>query len=65
SISGNDLKYTASVGKPFEISYQCIETIASKKASANGQPKIEKVYIIGGNSDVDIAGANMYNHLLQ
>ncbi|CAF1049663.1 unnamed protein product [Rotaria sordida] len=65
SISGNDLKYTAFVGKPFEISYQYAETIANKIALANGQPKIERVYFIGDNPDVDIIGANMYNHLLQ
>ncbi|CAF4645289.1 unnamed protein product, partial [Rotaria sp. Silwood2] len=65
SISGNDLKYTAFVGKPFEISYQYAETIANKIALANGQPKIEKVYFIGDNPDVDIVGANMYNHLLK
>ncbi|CAF3662948.1 unnamed protein product [Rotaria sp. Silwood1] len=64
-ISGNDLKYTAFVGKPFEISYQYAETIANQIALANGQPKIEKVYFIGDNPDVDIVGANMYNHLLQ
>ncbi|CAF4153128.1 unnamed protein product, partial [Rotaria sordida] len=65
SISGNDLKYTAFVGKPFEISYQYAETIANKIALANGQSKIEKVYFIGDNPDVDIVGANMYNYLLQ
>ncbi|CAF3241361.1 unnamed protein product [Rotaria sp. Silwood2] len=65
NISGNDLKYTAFVGKPFEISYQYAETIANQIALANGQPKIEKVYFIGDNPDVDIVGANMYNYLLQ
>ncbi|CAF3836298.1 unnamed protein product [Rotaria sordida] len=65
SISGNDLKYTAFVGKPFEISYQYAETIANKIALANGQPKIEKIYFIGDNPDVDIVGANMYNKILQ
>ncbi|CAF3026620.1 unnamed protein product, partial [Rotaria sp. Silwood2] len=65
SISGNDLKYAAFVGKPFEISYQYAEIIANKIALANGQPKIERVYFIGDNPDVDIVGANMYNHLLQ
>ncbi|CAF3309920.1 unnamed protein product [Rotaria socialis] len=65
SISGNDLKYTAFVGKPYEISFQYAETIANKIALANGQPKIDKVYFIGDNPDVDIVGANMYNNLLQ
>lgn len=32
---------------------------------ANGQSPIEKIYFIGDNPDVDIVGANMYNHLLQ
>ncbi|CAF4663791.1 unnamed protein product, partial [Rotaria socialis] len=65
SISGNDLKYTAFVGKPNEISFQYAETIANKIALANGQPKIGKVYFIGDNPNVDIVGANMYNNLLQ
>ncbi|CAF5098135.1 unnamed protein product, partial [Rotaria magnacalcarata] len=37
----------------------------NKIALANGQPKIDKVYFIGDNPDVDIVGANMYNNLLQ
>ncbi|CAF3599710.1 unnamed protein product [Rotaria sp. Silwood1] len=65
SLSGNDLKYTAFVGKPFEISYQYAEIIANKIALANDQQKIDKIYFIGDNPDVDITGANMYNHLLQ
>ena len=32
---------------------------------SQGQSKIEKLYFIGDNPDVDIVGANMYNHLLQ
>ncbi|CAF2083651.1 unnamed protein product, partial [Rotaria magnacalcarata] len=56
SVSGNDLKYTAFVGKPYKISFQYAETIANKIALANGQPKIDKVYFVG---------ANMYNNLLQ
>ncbi|CAF3125191.1 unnamed protein product [Rotaria sp. Silwood2] len=65
SISGNDLKYTAFVGKPYEIQYQYAEMIANKIALANGQPEIEKVYFIGDNPDVDIVGANMYDHVLK
>lgn len=65
NLSGNDLKYTSFVGKPFEISFQYAEIVANKIALANGQPKIEKIYFIGDNPDVDIVGANMYNHLLQ
>ncbi|CAF4235577.1 unnamed protein product [Rotaria sordida] len=65
NISGNNIKYTAFVGKPFEISYQYAETIANKIALANSQSKIERVCFIGDNPDVDIVGTNMYNHLLQ
>ena len=65
NLSGNDLKYTSFVGKPFEISFQYAETIANKLALRNGQPKIEKIYFIGDNPDVDIVGANMYNQFLQ
>ncbi|CAF1345859.1 unnamed protein product [Rotaria sordida] len=65
NISGNNIKYTAFVGKPFEISYQYAKTIANKIALANGQSKIERVCFIEDNPDVDIVGTNMYNHLLQ
>ncbi|CAF0932512.1 unnamed protein product [Rotaria sordida] len=65
NISGNDLKYTSFVGKPFEISYQYAETIANQIALSNGLPKTETIYFIGDNPDVDIVGANMYNHLLK
>ena len=65
NLSGNDLKYTSFVGKPFEISFQYAEIIANKIALAHGQPKIEKIYFIGDNPDVDIVGANMYHHFLQ
>ncbi|CAF2916597.1 unnamed protein product [Rotaria sp. Silwood2] len=65
NISGNDIKYKAFVGKPYEISYQYAETIANKIALANGQPKVERIYFIGDNPDVDVVGANMYNHVLQ
>ncbi|CAF3984000.1 unnamed protein product [Rotaria sp. Silwood2] len=34
-------------------------------ALANGQSKIEKVYFIEDNPDVNIVGVNMYNYLLQ
>ena len=65
NLSGHELKYTSFVGKPFEISFQYAEIIANKLALASGQPKIEKIYFIGDNPDVDIVGANMYHHLLQ
>jgi len=65
NLSGNDLKYTSFVGKPMEISFQYAEIIANKLALANGQSPIEKIYFIGDNPDVDIVGANMYNHILQ
>ncbi|CAF1551414.1 unnamed protein product [Rotaria magnacalcarata] len=65
NLSGNDLKYTAFVGKPYEISYQYAEAMANKIALANGQPKVEKIYFVGDNPDVDIVGANMYNNILK
>lgn len=64
-MSGKDLKYTAFVGKPYEISYQYAEAVANRIALANGQPKVEKIYFVGDNPDVDIVGANMYNKVLQ
>ncbi|UJR28131.1 hypothetical protein I4U23_009388 [Adineta vaga] len=65
NLSGNDLKYKAFVGKPFEISFQYAEMVANKLALANGQSKIDRIYFFGDNPDVDIVGANMYNCLLQ
>ncbi|CAF2964370.1 unnamed protein product [Rotaria sp. Silwood2] len=65
NLSGCELVYKAFVGKPFEISFQYAEIMANKYAFANGQPKIDKIYFIGDNPDVDIVGANMYNCLLQ
>ncbi|CAF1578959.1 unnamed protein product [Rotaria magnacalcarata] len=65
NLSGNDLIYKAFVGKPFEISFQYAEIVANKLALAKGQQKIDKIYFIGDNPDVDIVGANMYNSLLQ
>ncbi|CAF2887655.1 unnamed protein product [Rotaria sp. Silwood2] len=65
SISGNDLKYTAFVGKTYSIQYQYAEMIANKIALVNDQPQIEKVYFIGDNPDGHIVGANMYDHVLK
>ena len=65
NISGHDLKYTSFVGKPYEISYQYAEAVANKIALKNGQQKIETVYFVGDNPEVDIVGANMYNHVLK
>ncbi|CAF3456513.1 unnamed protein product [Rotaria socialis] len=65
NLSGTDLVYKAFVGKPFEISFQYAEIMANKLALAKGQQKIDKIYFIGDNPDVDIVGANMYNSLLQ
>lgn len=39
--------------------------VANQIALASGQSKVEKIYFIGDNPDVDIVGANMYNHLLK
>lgn len=64
-LSGNDLKYTALVGKPYEISFQYAEMMANKIARNKGQPKIDKMYFVGDNPEVDIVGANVYNALLQ
>lgn len=65
NLSGSELKYTSFVGKPFEISFQYAEMVANQIALASGQSKVEKIYFIGDNPDVDIVGANMYNHLLK
>ncbi|CAF2677587.1 unnamed protein product [Rotaria sp. Silwood2] len=63
-LSSNDLMYTALVGKPYEISFQYSEMMANKLARSKGQPKVEKIYFVGDNPEVDIVGANVYNALL-
>lgn len=65
NLSGKEMTYTAFVGKPFEISFQYAEIMANKLALAKGQPKVDTIYFVGDNPDVDIVGANMYNCLLK
>jgi len=65
NLSGQELEYKAFVGKPFEMSFQYAEMVANKIALSNSQTKIEKIYFVGDNPDVDIVGANMYNRFLQ
>ncbi|XP_040573708.1 haloacid dehalogenase-like hydrolase domain-containing 5 [Lepeophtheirus salmonis] len=64
-ITGLDLKYTALVGKPSEITYRHGESVLQEEAHKCGrlQP-IEHIYFIGDNICTDIYGANLYNHHL-
>ncbi|CAF3950627.1 unnamed protein product [Rotaria magnacalcarata] len=48
-LSGNDLMYTALVGKPYEISFQYSEMMANKLARTKHLPKIERMYFVGTN----------------
>ena len=67
-MSGNELKYSAVVGKPSELSYQYSERMIRKHALSLGiaDKSVRRLYAIGDNLDTDIYGANLYNrHLAQ
>lgn len=64
-ISGHELKYTALVGKPSQITYHHSENVLQHQAYTMGLPSMSKMYCIGDNPDVDIYGANLYNRYLR
>lgn len=64
-LSGKELKYSAIVGKPSEISYHYAENVLNEHAASIGYANpIKRIYAIGDNLDTDIYGANMYNQIL-
>ncbi len=59
-LSGRELKYSAIVGKPSEITYYYAEKMIHQHANMLGfQSKIKRLYAIGDNLDTDIYGANL------
>mgnify|MGYP003574217533 CR=1 FL=1 len=64
-ITGHDLRYTALVGKPSEITYHHSEHVLQEEARKLTLPPIKRMYCIGDNPDVDIYGANLFNNMLQ
>ena len=61
-ITGNDLVYSALIGKPSEITYIYGERMLQLEASKIGLANpVKTVYCIGDNVCTDIFGANLYN----
>ncbi|XP_052251772.1 haloacid dehalogenase-like hydrolase domain-containing 5 isoform X1 [Dreissena polymorpha] len=65
-ITGKDLKYTALIGKPCEITYCYAEHVINDVAKRIGINKpIRKPSFVGDNPDTDVLGANLYDRYLQ
>nr|XP_045608978.1 haloacid dehalogenase-like hydrolase domain-containing 5 isoform X2 [Procambarus clarkii] len=65
-VTGNDLIYTALVGKPSEITYYHAETMVQHHARLIGiNHPITKLYAIGDNVHTDIFGMNLYQEYVR
>lgn len=64
-ISGRELKYTALVGKPSEVTYRHAYFLLYKQAQDMGLDGIKTIYCIGDNPESDIYGANLFDKYLQ
>ena len=67
-ITGQELVYTALVGKPSEITYRHGEHILQHQAKViygdNLQSPLKNIYFVGDNVCTDILGANLYHNCL-
>ncbi|XP_066949235.1 haloacid dehalogenase-like hydrolase domain-containing 5 isoform X2 [Macrobrachium rosenbergii] len=65
-VTGNDLIYTALVGKPSEITYYHAETMVQHHARSIGiSHPITKLYAVGDNIHTDIFGMNLYQEYVR
>lgn len=64
-ITGQDLKYSALIGKPSEITYHHADHLLTQQAQALGVDHVRTIYCIGDNPETDIYGGNLYNRYLQ
>ncbi|KAL4227160.1 Haloacid dehalogenase-like hydrolase domain-containing 5 [Mactra antiquata] len=64
-ISGHEMKYTALVGKPSELTYRHADYLLYEQARAMNMNGIKTIYCVGDNPESDIYGANLYNKYLQ
>ncbi|XP_050696651.1 haloacid dehalogenase-like hydrolase domain-containing 5 isoform X2 [Eriocheir sinensis] len=65
-VTGQDLIYTALVGKPSEITYYHAETMVQHHARSIGiSHPITKLYAIGDNVHTDIFGMNLYQEYVR
>lgn len=64
-VTGNDLIYTALIGKPSEITYYHANHMIMKHAKTIGiDHNIDTIYAVGDNINTDIFGANLYDKYL-
>ncbi|ELU03152.1 hypothetical protein CAPTEDRAFT_223024 [Capitella teleta] len=64
-VTGRELKYTALVGKPSEITYRYSEHCLTKHAKKLGfEAPLKHMYLIGDCLDSDIVGCNLYQRHL-
>ena len=64
-LSGRDLKYSAIVGKPSELTYYYAEEMLQNHAESIGANRnVKRLYAVGDNIDTDIYGANLFNRIL-
>lgn len=64
-VTGFDLKYTALIGKPSEITFRYAEHCLSREAKLLGiEEPLKTMYLIGDTPEVDIAGANLYQRYI-
>lgn len=64
-VTGNDMVYTALVGKPSEVTYHHANRMILKHAKSIGiDHNIETIYAVGDNINTDVFGANLYDKYL-
>ena len=67
-VTGQDLVYTALVGKPSEITYRHGEQVLQQQAQLihgdDWKRPLKNIYFVGDNLCTDIFGANLYNKYL-
>lgn len=64
-ITGRELKYTALVGKPSELTYHHADYVLHQQARQLGINGVHTIYCIGDNPETDIYGGNLYARYLQ
>ncbi|KAL8595135.1 hypothetical protein ACOMHN_013808 [Nucella lapillus] len=64
-ITGRELKYTALIGKPSEITYHHADFLLHQQGRQLGVDEVHTIYCIGDNPETDIYGGNLYNQYLR
>jgi len=60
-VSGNELQYTALVGKPSEITYRFAEHVLTRESRKLGYTEpLKTMYLVGDAPMTDIVGCNLY-----